>query len=57
MIKKAMLNQYLREECGATAIEYGLVAAGIGVAIILTVFAIGETVTDTFVSINTYITS
>lgn len=52
-----MLNKYLREECGATAIEYGLVAAGIGVAIILTVFAIGESVTDTFVSINTYITS
>ena len=33
---------FLRSEKGATAIEYGLIAAGIAVAISLVVFAFGD---------------
>ena len=33
----AMLKSFLRDEKGATAIEYGLIAAGISVAIITVV--------------------
>ncbi len=36
------LNAYLRNIEGATAIEYGLIAAGIAVAIIVAVFALGD---------------
>ena len=35
------LKRFLREESGATAIEYGLIAAGIAVAIIAAVQAVG----------------
>ncbi|MGA7153766.1 MAG: Flp family type IVb pilin, partial [Pseudolabrys sp.] len=36
---------FLKDESGATAIEYGLIAAGISVVIIATVNAIGSTLT------------
>ncbi len=36
------VNSYLRDRDGATAIEYGLIAAGIAVAIIVAVFAVGD---------------
>ncbi|MBW6521768.1 MAG: Flp family type IVb pilin [Desulfoarculaceae bacterium] len=42
------IGRFLREEDGVTAIEYGLIAAGIAVAIILTVFLIGEKLDDVF---------
>ena len=35
------LRKLVRSESGATAIEYGLIAAGIAVAIIAAVFALG----------------
>ena len=38
---------------GATAIEYGLIAAGIAVAIIAAVFAIGTQLSTTFGNIST----
>ena len=34
--------KFLNDESGATAIEYGLIAAGISVAIATVVFAFGE---------------
>lgn len=37
----AMKDAYLKNEDGATAIEYGLIAAGIAVAIVAVVFALG----------------
>ena len=37
-----LLNKFLRDESGATAIEYGLIAAGISVAIISVVNGIGD---------------
>jgi pilus assembly protein Flp/PilA len=44
---------FLKDEAGATAIEYGLIAAGISVVIIATVNAIGSTLNDKFTIIST----
>jgi pilus assembly protein Flp/PilA len=43
----------LKDESGATAIEYGLIAAGISVVIIATVNTIGTTLNGKFTSIST----
>jgi pilus assembly protein Flp/PilA len=50
MMKK--LQAFLRDESGATAIEYGLIAAGISVAIIAVVNGIGTKLHTTFSSIS-----
>ena len=47
------LFAFLKNESGATAIEYGLIAAGISVVIIATVNAIGGKLNATFNSIST----
>jgi len=47
------LTQFLYDETGATAIEYGLIAAGISVAIIATVNALGSQLQTTFTYITT----
>ena len=44
---------FLKDESGATAIEYGLIAAGISVVIIATVNAIGTNLNAKFNSIST----
>ena len=44
---------FLNNESGATAIEYGLIAAGISVVIIATVNTIGTTLNGSFNSIST----
>ncbi|HTQ82139.1 MAG TPA: Flp family type IVb pilin [Pseudolabrys sp.] len=44
---------FLRDESGATAIEYGLIAAGISVAIIAVVNGVGTKLNTTFSSIST----
>jgi pilus assembly protein Flp/PilA len=44
---------FLKNESGATAIEYGLIAAGISVVIIATVNTIGSTLNGKFTSIST----
>ena len=44
---------FLKNESGATAIEYGLIAAGISVAIIAVVNALGTKLNDTFTSVST----
>ena len=43
---------FLKNESGATAIEYGLIAAGISVAIIGTVSTLGSKLTTTFTSVS-----
>ena len=48
-----LLSKFLRDESGATAIEYGLIAAGISVAIIAVVNGIGTKLDSAFTSINT----
>jgi pilus assembly protein Flp/PilA len=44
---------FLRDESGATAIEYGLIAAGIAVAIIAVVGSLGTSLNTTFTSVST----
>jgi pilus assembly protein Flp/PilA len=44
---------FLKNESGATAIEYGLIAAGISIAIIATVNALGTQLSTTFSSVST----
>jgi pilus assembly protein Flp/PilA len=44
---------FLKNESGATAIEYGLIAAGISVVIILAVQTVGTNLNATFTSIGT----
>jgi pilus assembly protein Flp/PilA len=46
------LLRFVRDESGATAIEYGLIAAGISVAIIAIVNTIGTTLNTKFTSIS-----
>ncbi len=43
-----MFARFMKDESGATAIEYGLIAALIAVAIITAVTALGTGVSDTF---------
>jgi pilus assembly protein Flp/PilA len=46
-------RKFLNDESGATAIEYGLIAAGISVAIILVVNSLGTQLKTTFTTIKT----
>ena len=46
------LLKFLRDESGATAIEYGLIAAGISLAIIAAVNSLGTSLSSKFESIN-----
>ena len=46
------LVQFLDDASGATAIEYGLIAAGISVAIIATVQGLGSKLQSTFTSVQ-----
>jgi len=50
---KRMFAQFLSDESGATAIEYGLIAAGISIAIIVVVNGLGSNLNTKFDSINT----
>jgi pilus assembly protein Flp/PilA len=45
--------RFLRDEKGATAIEYGLIAAGISIAIIAVVNGLGTQLNTTFSSVST----
>ncbi len=47
-----MLKKFIQNEEGATAIEYGLIAAGIAVAIAVAVFALGSRLNDLFGSVK-----
>ena len=49
---KSVLLGFLRDESGATAIEYGLIAAGISLAIIAVVNGLGTTLNTQFSTIN-----
>ena len=46
-------RKFADDESGATAIEYGLIAAGIAVAIIAAVFAIGDELNNFFIAVQT----
>jgi pilus assembly protein Flp/PilA len=47
------LSQFCKDQSGATAIEYGLIAAGISLAIIAVVQALGTSLNSTFSSVST----
>ena len=47
-----LFKNFLADESGATAIEYGLIAAGISLAIIAVVDGLGTKLNTKFVSIN-----
>jgi pilus assembly protein Flp/PilA len=52
-IVKDVVSRFVRDESGATAIEYGLIAAGVAVAIIAVVNGLGSKLKTTFSSVST----
>lgn len=47
------IHRFMKDETAATAIEYGLIAAGIAVAIITVVKGLGSKLNTTFTSVQT----
>jgi pilus assembly protein Flp/PilA len=50
---RRLLLRFLRDESGATAIEYCLIASGIALAIVVTVQGIGPQLNTKFSAVNT----
>ena len=50
---KRIIEKFLADETAATAIEYGLIAAGISIAIIVAVNGLGSNLNNVFNSVNT----
>ena len=50
---KNLISRFVRDESGATAIEYGLIAAGIAVVIITAVQLVGTNLNNTFKAVAT----
>ena len=48
-----LVRSFVKDESGATAIEYGLIAAGISVAIIAVVQGLGSKLNTTFSTVQT----
>lgn len=49
---KSIIKSFLKDESGATAIEYGLIAAGIAIAIITAVNGLGTKLSSNFDTIS-----
>ncbi|HLZ03787.1 MAG TPA: Flp family type IVb pilin [Bradyrhizobium sp.] len=49
---KNLIARFVKDESGATAIEYGLIAAGISLAIIAVVNGLGTSLNTKFTSIS-----
>ena len=49
---KSLIARFVKDESGATAIEYGLIAAGISLAIIAVVNGLGTNLNTKFTDIN-----
>ena len=49
---KNLIARFVKDESGATAIEYGLIAAGISLAIIAIINGLGTNLNGKFTSIN-----
>ena len=47
-----LVSRFVKDESGATAIEYGLIAAGISIAIIAVVAGLGTKLDSTFTSVK-----
>jgi pilus assembly protein Flp/PilA len=50
---KNLVSRFVKDESGATAIEYGLIAAGIAIAIITAVNGVGTALSGKFVAVST----
>jgi pilus assembly protein Flp/PilA len=50
---KSLILRFFKNESGATAIEYGLIAAGIAIAIITAVQGVGTQLSTNFGTIST----
>lgn len=50
---RRLISEFLKDESGATAIEYCLIAAGISIVIVVTVNGIGTTLNTKYSSVNT----
>jgi pilus assembly protein Flp/PilA len=53
---KNLVSRFVKDESGATAIEYGLIAAGISIAIIVVVQGVGTQLKATFTKVETALT-
>ena len=51
-LMKNLIARFVKDESGATAIEYGLIAAGISLAIIAVVNGLGTNLNGKFTAIN-----
>ena len=54
---KTLVSRFVKDESGATAIEYGLIAAGISVAIITAGNALGTQLKTTFSTVTSDLAS
>ena len=52
---KSARDKFTRDEDGATAIEYGLIAAGIAIAIVAIVFIVGNELENLFEKVQTHL--
>ena len=50
---KSLILKFIKNETGVTAIEYGLIAAGIAIAIITAVNGVGSKLSTTFGTLST----
>ena len=50
--RKATIRKFLKDETGATAIEYGLIAALVAVACIVALKAMGSSLRDLFTAVK-----
>ncbi len=51
-----LLKRFLKDEAGVTALEYGLIAACVAVAIIVSVQALGTSISGAFTAVTTAMT-
>ena len=54
---KRIISRFAQDKSGATAIEYGLIAAAISVAIVVIVFTIGDQLNNAFTTVSTELTN
>jgi pilus assembly protein Flp/PilA len=50
---KNLVSRFVKDQSGATAIEYGLIAAGIAIAIITAVNGVGSALSSKFTQVST----
>ncbi len=50
---RPLVERFLRDQRGATAIEYAMIASGIAVAIATTIVSLGSTVNGLYTSVAT----